>query len=359
MVTAFVVIFTFALLLLAGLVIDGGLTLAARVQAIDEAQAAARAGAQAIDLPLFRSTGQIVLDPVPSQPGRRVLPGRHRAHRHRRGQRRRRRGHRVDHPAHADPGHRRNRQPERHRSRQRHRRARRHRSRHMTRAIKIAKGLVRPRPPRRPRRRRPLGAVALTSAGPCPTACPAGRSSPPPSTNTASPIRCCSTPWPVSYGSAGRSSPPRCSSRSPLHARGRAARRLAVAGPLQPLVGHLVAAILVATLAVAAPTGGQQPVTPLGQPAVRSTTGTGCRDGVGERLHARSCAIYRYRRHARREHRHEHLRRPTRRHPLGHCRTPTRRPTAVAGHLRAQRRPYRASRPDVHRPPLDLPRLDP
>lgn len=63
MVTAFVVIFTFALLLLAGLVIDGGLALAARVQAIDEAQAAARAGAQAINLPLFRSTGQTVLDP--------------------------------------------------------------------------------------------------------------------------------------------------------------------------------------------------------------------------------------------------------------------------------------------------------
>jgi hypothetical protein len=63
MVTAFVVIFTFALLLLAGLVIDGGLTLAARVQAINEAQAAARAGAQAINLPLFRSTGQVVLDP--------------------------------------------------------------------------------------------------------------------------------------------------------------------------------------------------------------------------------------------------------------------------------------------------------
>lgn len=64
MVTAFVVIFTFALLLLAGLVIDGGLTLAARVQAIDEAQAAARSGAQAINLSLFRATGQIVLDPA-------------------------------------------------------------------------------------------------------------------------------------------------------------------------------------------------------------------------------------------------------------------------------------------------------
>jgi uncharacterized protein (UPF0333 family) len=64
MVTAFVVIFTFALLLLAGLVIDGGLTLSARVQAIDEAQAAARAGAQAINIPVFRSTGQIALDAV-------------------------------------------------------------------------------------------------------------------------------------------------------------------------------------------------------------------------------------------------------------------------------------------------------
>ena len=36
----------------------------------------------------------------------------------------------------------------------------------------------------------------------------------------------------------------------PAAARGRAAQRLAVIGPLQPLVGHLVAAILVATLAV-------------------------------------------------------------------------------------------------------------
>jgi hypothetical protein len=65
MVTAFVVIFTFALLLLAGLVIDGGLTLAGRVQAIDEAQAAARAGA--IDMPVFRSTGRVLLDSTQAQ----------------------------------------------------------------------------------------------------------------------------------------------------------------------------------------------------------------------------------------------------------------------------------------------------
>lgn len=64
MVTAFVVIFTAALLLMAGLVLDGGLALAAKVQAIDDAQAAARAGAQAIDIPTYRATGQITLDPA-------------------------------------------------------------------------------------------------------------------------------------------------------------------------------------------------------------------------------------------------------------------------------------------------------
>ncbi len=63
MVTAFVVIFALALLAMAGLVLDGGLTLAAKVRAIDDAQAAARAGAQAIDIPLYRATGQITLDP--------------------------------------------------------------------------------------------------------------------------------------------------------------------------------------------------------------------------------------------------------------------------------------------------------
>ena len=64
MVTAFVVVFTLALLVMAGLVLDGGLALSAKVQAIDDAQAAARAGAQAIDIPLYRATGQITLDPT-------------------------------------------------------------------------------------------------------------------------------------------------------------------------------------------------------------------------------------------------------------------------------------------------------
>lgn len=64
MVTAFVVIFMLALLVMAGLVLDGGLALSAKVRAIDDAQAAARAGAQAINIPLYRSTGQFTLDPA-------------------------------------------------------------------------------------------------------------------------------------------------------------------------------------------------------------------------------------------------------------------------------------------------------
>ena len=64
MVTAFVVVFTLAILVMAGLVLDGGLALSAKVQAIDDAQAAARAGAQAIDIPTYRASGQITLDPA-------------------------------------------------------------------------------------------------------------------------------------------------------------------------------------------------------------------------------------------------------------------------------------------------------
>lgn len=62
-VTVFVVVFTVALLMVAGLVIDGGYTLAAHRRAFNEAEAAARAGAQAIDLDTLRATGTAVLDP--------------------------------------------------------------------------------------------------------------------------------------------------------------------------------------------------------------------------------------------------------------------------------------------------------
>jgi len=61
-VTAFTVIIVGALFILAGLVFDGGRALAGRVTALDEAQEAARAGAQQIDLAVFRSTGQAILN---------------------------------------------------------------------------------------------------------------------------------------------------------------------------------------------------------------------------------------------------------------------------------------------------------
>jgi uncharacterized membrane protein len=62
-VTAFVVVFTVALLSVAGLVVDGGYMLAERRAAFDEAEAAARAGAQAIDENVLRQTGLVRIDP--------------------------------------------------------------------------------------------------------------------------------------------------------------------------------------------------------------------------------------------------------------------------------------------------------
>lgn len=63
-VTAFVVGIVVALLVLAGLVIDGGYALAARRRAIDEANGAARAGAQALATSQYRATGAYRLDPA-------------------------------------------------------------------------------------------------------------------------------------------------------------------------------------------------------------------------------------------------------------------------------------------------------
>jgi hypothetical protein len=61
-ITAFVVVITATLILLVGLVVDGGLTLAARERALGEAQEAARAGAQGINLLVYRETGDLILD---------------------------------------------------------------------------------------------------------------------------------------------------------------------------------------------------------------------------------------------------------------------------------------------------------
>ncbi len=61
-VTVFVVVFTAAILMVGGLVLDGGYTLAAHRRAFNEAEAAARAGAQAVDLDALRATGVVQLD---------------------------------------------------------------------------------------------------------------------------------------------------------------------------------------------------------------------------------------------------------------------------------------------------------
>jgi putative Flp pilus-assembly TadE/G-like protein len=63
-VTVFVVTLLAAILALAGLTLDGGLALAAKVRANDQAESAARAGAQALDLGAYRATGAIGLVPA-------------------------------------------------------------------------------------------------------------------------------------------------------------------------------------------------------------------------------------------------------------------------------------------------------
>ncbi|WP_104482846.1 hypothetical protein V5P93_002338 [Actinokineospora auranticolor] len=62
--SAFVVVLVTGILVLAGLTLDGGLALAAKVRASGQAEAAARAGAQAIDLTAYRATGTLRLVPA-------------------------------------------------------------------------------------------------------------------------------------------------------------------------------------------------------------------------------------------------------------------------------------------------------
>lgn len=62
--TAFMVVMMVALILVIGLVSDGGAALTAKTRALDVAQEAARSGAQALDLATYRATGQVILDPT-------------------------------------------------------------------------------------------------------------------------------------------------------------------------------------------------------------------------------------------------------------------------------------------------------
>jgi hypothetical protein len=61
-VTGFAVIMVTAMLAVAGLVLDGGLAVSAKVRALDIAQSAARAGAARLDLAAYRSAGLVRLD---------------------------------------------------------------------------------------------------------------------------------------------------------------------------------------------------------------------------------------------------------------------------------------------------------
>lgn len=60
--TAFVVGMAVVLLACAGLVVDGGTALNARMRLADDVEQAARAGAQEIDVATLRDTGDVVLD---------------------------------------------------------------------------------------------------------------------------------------------------------------------------------------------------------------------------------------------------------------------------------------------------------
>jgi Flp pilus assembly protein TadG len=67
MVTAFAALMVTGLLAVTGLVVDGGLALTAEVKAMGQAEDAARAGAQAIDLGKLRATHALALDPVAAE----------------------------------------------------------------------------------------------------------------------------------------------------------------------------------------------------------------------------------------------------------------------------------------------------
>ena len=66
-ITAFTAVVFLALLGLAGLVVDGGMALNARVQALGQAEDAARAGAGAVDTDALRLDHTVVLRPQAAQ----------------------------------------------------------------------------------------------------------------------------------------------------------------------------------------------------------------------------------------------------------------------------------------------------
>ena len=66
-VTVYTLVLVVALLGFAGLVLDAGLAVATKVQAISTAQSAARAGARDLDLIALRTNGTIRIDPAAAE----------------------------------------------------------------------------------------------------------------------------------------------------------------------------------------------------------------------------------------------------------------------------------------------------
>jgi hypothetical protein len=64
MISAFVLAAMVGLMAVVGLALDPGEAYAAKIRAIGQAEEAARAGAQQINLTLYRTTGALVLDPA-------------------------------------------------------------------------------------------------------------------------------------------------------------------------------------------------------------------------------------------------------------------------------------------------------
>ena len=127
-ITAYLLIMTVALVLLAGLVLDGGAALTAHGTAADTAQQAARAGADALDDTSLRTTtpAGLATNPGAARAAAQAVLAASRRHRRRHRHRDHRHRHRPRHPAHRDPGHRRHHPGRRHRHRDRRPPARHH-----------------------------------------------------------------------------------------------------------------------------------------------------------------------------------------------------------------------------------------
>ncbi len=72
-ITPMAILSALLVLTLGGLVLDQGLAMSDQVRLLDVAQGAARSGAQAVDLAVYRATGEVRLDPAAATAGARTF----------------------------------------------------------------------------------------------------------------------------------------------------------------------------------------------------------------------------------------------------------------------------------------------